>query len=90
MNIFLQPELEQYLQEKVSKGQYSSIDEAVSEGIRLLINRDEVYSGRFEKLKGEIMIGVEASEKGEVINADSVFERLQQKLNESRIQQEND
>lgn len=84
MNIFLQPELEQYLQQKVREGQYQSFDEAVGEGIRLLMNLDEVYQGRFEELKAEIRVGVEASERGEVIDSEIVFERLQQKLNQRR------
>ncbi|MEC4804021.1 MAG: type II toxin-antitoxin system ParD family antitoxin [Jaaginema sp. PMC 1079.18] len=85
MNIFLQPELEQYLQQKVREGQYQSFDEAVGEGIRLLMNRDEDYQERFEELKTEIRVGVEASERGEVIDSEVVFERLQQKLNQHRI-----
>ncbi|MBZ8181824.1 ribbon-helix-helix domain-containing protein [Oscillatoria salina] len=90
MNISLQPELEQYLQEKVSRGQYQSIDEAIEEGIKLLINRDEIYQGRFEELKEEIGIGVSASEQGDLINSDEVFERLEKKLNQRRMQQENE
>ncbi|MEC4891682.1 MAG: type II toxin-antitoxin system ParD family antitoxin [Oscillatoria sp. PMC 1051.18] len=90
MNISLQPELEQYLQEKVRRGQYQSIDEAIEEGIKLLINRDEIYQGRFEELKEEIGIGVSASEQGDFINSDEVFERLEKKLNQRRMQQRNE
>ncbi len=39
-----------------------------------------IYQGRFEELQREIMIGVEASQGGEVIDGETVFPQLQQKL----------
>jgi antitoxin ParD1/3/4 len=90
MKISLPPELEQYLQEKVRSGQYQSIDEALGEGVRLLMNRDELYQGRFEELQAEIRIGIEASDKGDVIDGDEVFARLRQKLSQRRTQPGNE
>jgi antitoxin ParD1/3/4 len=49
--------------------------------LRLLLEeRKSIYQGRFEELRREIMIGVEASERGEVIEGETVFHQLKQKL----------
>lgn len=49
-------------------------------GIRLLADRERIYQRRFEELQREIMVGVAASEGGEVVDGETVFCQLQQKL----------
>ena len=80
MNINLKPELEQFVKEKVAKGHYKSVDEAVNEGLQLLTLQDEIYKLRFDELKQEIMIGIKASEGGEVIDGEMAMGKLRQKL----------
>lgn len=80
MEIHLNPDLEQFLREKVESGKYDSFEEAINEGIKLLMNQELIYQGRFEELKHEIAIGVEAAQKGEFVDGAIVFERLRQKL----------
>ena len=41
MNVSLTPELEQYVQEKVSSGLYYSASEVIREGLRLLKEREQ-------------------------------------------------
>ncbi|MEM6751698.1 MAG: hypothetical protein AAF630_01730 [Cyanobacteria bacterium P01_C01_bin.38] len=48
-------------------------------GIKLLEEREKIYKGRFEELKREIIVGVEASERGEVIDGEVVFRQLKQR-----------
>ncbi|MCJ8280981.1 MAG: hypothetical protein MJK14_14140 [Rivularia sp. ALOHA_DT_140] len=55
-------------------------------GIKLLEERELIYKGRFEELRWEIMIGVEASERGEVIDGETVLHQLEQKLQQRRQQ----
>jgi antitoxin ParD1/3/4 len=56
----------------------------------LLKNRDEIYQGRFEQLQREIVLGAVAAEKGELIDSEVVFERLQQKLANQRALEQNE
>lgn len=58
MNISLTPELEQFIQNQVASGKYTSGEEVIIAGIRLLEERENIYKGRFEELRREIMIGV--------------------------------
>ncbi|MBL1178742.1 hypothetical protein [Pantanalinema sp. GBBB05] len=41
---------------------------------------EQVYQGRFEQLRQEIAIGIQASEQGEVVDATTVSAQLQEKL----------
>jgi len=52
----------------------------------MFVQQQDIYQGRFEELQKEIMIGIEASRRGEVVDADTVFNQLQAKLNLAREQ----
>ncbi|MFB2919024.1 type II toxin-antitoxin system ParD family antitoxin [Aerosakkonema funiforme] len=86
MNISLSSEIEKFIESQVESGKYPSAEEVIVAGIRLLEERERIYKGRFEELKSEILLGVEASERGEVIDGETVFFQLQQKLQQRRDQ----
>ena len=86
MNISLSSEIEKFIESQVESGKYPSAEEVIVAGIRLLEERERIYHGRFEELKREITLGVEASERGEVVDGETVFSQLQQKLQQRREQ----
>lgn len=88
MDITLQPELEQFVREKITSGQYQSVNEAINAGLKLLMERELIYQERFEQLRQEIMVGIEASERGEVVDSETVFNSIRQKLEQRRHQAE--
>ena len=50
MDITLQPELEQFIREKITSGQYQSVNEAINAGLKLLMERElifELYYSRY-------------------------------------------
>ena len=54
-----------------------------------LLENDEselLYKGRFKKLQQEIKVGIEAANRGEVVDAVEVFHRLHEKLQQKRAQ----
>jgi antitoxin ParD1/3/4 len=79
MSISLTPELEQFIQNQVASGKYTSTEEVIIAGIKLLEERENIYKGRFEELKQEIAIGVEQLERGERLDGREVIEKLRQK-----------
>ena len=79
MNISLTTELEQFIQSQVTSGKYTSSEEVILAGIRLLEERERIYKGRFEELQREIMIGVEQLDSGERLDGKEVIEQLRQK-----------
>jgi antitoxin ParD1/3/4 len=79
MNISLTTELEQFIQNQVASGKYTSNEEVILAGIRLLEERERIYKGRFEELQREIAIGVEQLDRGERLDGREVIEQLRQK-----------
>lgn len=86
MNITLTPELEQFVQRQIESGKYASAVEVVLAGVALLQDIDILYKGRFEELKQKVSEGVEAAERGEMIDSETVFRNLQIKLEQKRLQ----
>ena len=62
MNVSLTPELEQYVQDKVSTGLYYSASEVIREGLRLLQERDRMQEIQIQQLKQEIQTGLDSGE----------------------------
>jgi antitoxin ParD1/3/4 len=85
MEITLKPELMEFISNKITQGKYQTLNEAINKGIELLKFQEEIYQGRFEELQKEIIIGVEASERGEVIDSEVLFSQLENKLKQKRI-----
>ncbi len=84
MNVSLTPDMEQFIQNQVESGKYTSASEVIQAALQMFVQQQDIYQGRKEELQKEIMIGIEASRRGEVVDADTVFNRLQAKLNKAR------
>lgn len=54
-------------------------------GIKLLEELERIYQGRFEELQREIAIGIEAAERGEVVDGETVFLNLRQRLQQRQL-----
>ena len=63
MPTMLPPDLEQFLQAEVASGKYSSADEALVAGVRLLCDRER----QREELRRELDLGLAAVERGDVV-----------------------
>jgi len=87
MEITLKPDLIEFLTDKIAQGKYQTLDEAINKSVELLKNQEQIYQGRFDELQKEILRGVEASERGEVIDADLIFSQLENKLKQKRIEE---
>ena len=82
MPISLPSELEQFAQSQVDRGHYESIEAMLVAGLKLLVERDESYQGRFEMLRQDVMIGVEAADRGELLDFDTEIENIRLSLKE--------
>jgi antitoxin ParD1/3/4 len=72
MNVSLTPELEQFIQEKVASGHYSSASEVVREALRLLREHDELRRLRLEALRRQIRVGIEQLDAGRSVVLDEL------------------
>jgi predicted transcriptional regulator len=68
MSIEISAQNEQYLQQVVAQGIYRDRAEAMDEALELLKRRD--------RLRGDVRAGIEQANRGELLDAESVFQRL--------------
>ena len=80
MNVHLTPELEQLVQSRVKSGRYNSASEVVREALRLLEQRDEVFTLRKDEIRRQIEEGWQSAGRGEFVAGDEVFDRVDAEL----------
>lgn len=78
MNVSLTPELEQYVQEKVSSGLYYSASEVIREGLRLLREREQLQQMRLQELRQDVQAGLDSGEPTP-LNMQAVKEKARQR-----------
>ena len=81
MNISITHELEEFVNNKVQSGSYTSASEVIRDALRLLTERDQLYQIRLEELRKEVQKGIDS---GGSIPASKVFEELRAKNSEQR------
>lgn len=76
MQITLNAELEKFIQAQIATGRFNSINDAMNEAVKLLVDRER----RLEELRHKIDLGTEQINNGQVTDGEIVFARLQEKL----------
>ncbi|MDQ2096034.1 MAG: type II toxin-antitoxin system ParD family antitoxin [Tychonema bourrellyi B0820] len=80
MNVSLTPELEKFVQQKVKTGRYLSVSEVIREALRLLEERDMQRQMRIEKLRQEVAVGIEQSDRGEIFDGEEVVAEILEEI----------
>jgi antitoxin ParD1/3/4 len=78
MKIDLKPEHEQFVQKQLSTGRYITVDELISAALTLLLEQEQ----RLEELRQKIALGTEQIQQGKVVDGETVFARLQEKISQ--------
>ena len=76
MNVSLTPELEEFIASKVKNGLYRSHSEVVRQGLRLLIEREQLLGARLAELRADVKEGLDQARRGELIPTEKVEARL--------------
>ena len=80
MTLPLPPDLQQFADRQIASGKYTSLDEMILAGLRMLAEQEQIYQGRFEELRREVLLGVLEAERGELLDAASEIEAIRQRL----------
>lgn len=80
MTVPLPPDLQQFADRQIASGKYTSLDEMMIAGLRILAEQEQIYQGRFEELRREVLLGVLEAERGELLDATSEIEAIRQRL----------
>jgi len=76
MNISLTPELDDFVRQQVETGLYQSASEVVRDGLRLLMDREQIRKLRLDELRKKIAIGIEELDRGESVGMEELFREL--------------
>jgi antitoxin ParD1/3/4 len=77
MNVTLNPEQAEFLRSQLATGRFRDMDEVINEALRLLEQREQ----RLEELRQKVVIGTEQIQNGQVVDGETVFVNLQEKIN---------
>jgi antitoxin ParD1/3/4 len=80
MQIHLTPELEAFVQQLVADGHFAAPDQAVETALWLLKDQYELYKVKREELRKLIAVGIEQLDRGEGIDGELVFSKLNAKI----------
>lgn len=80
MNISLTPELEKFVQNKVTSGMYTSASEVIRESLRLLHTHDDLKAQKITQLNQAIELGLQELSVGKKIPAEASYQRLKGKI----------
>jgi antitoxin ParD1/3/4 len=83
MNVPLTKELEQLVNGKVKTGLYSTANEVIREGLRLLEERDRLYALRLKELRTEVKKGLESG-PAQVLDVAAMKTRLRAVVSKKR------
>ncbi|MDX2239350.1 MAG: type II toxin-antitoxin system ParD family antitoxin [Leptolyngbyaceae cyanobacterium bins.302] len=86
MTLPLPPDLQQFADRQIASGKYTSLDEMMLAGLRVLAEQEQIYQGRFEELRREVLLGVLEAERGELLDATSEIEAIRQRLRDRHVE----
>ncbi len=84
MNVHLTPELETLVHNKVKTGRYNSASEVVRDALRLFEERDRIRKLQLRELRRRINEGWASLERGEGMDGEEFFSRLEREEQELR------
>jgi len=84
MNVSLTPELENFVQTKVSSGRYNSASEVVREALRLLEEHDKARAVQLEEFRSQLDRRLASLDRGKGVDGEAVFAQLRKKSEQRR------
>jgi antitoxin ParD1/3/4 len=78
MNVSLTPELENFVQTKVTSGRYSSASEVVREALRLLENQEKARAAQLHEFQTEVDRRLASLDRGDGVDGETVFAQIRE------------
>lgn len=80
MNITLLPNQEQFISEKIHRGEYQSAGEVLTAALLALEQRDQALA----RVRAQIDEGFAQAERGELLDGDEVFQQIRRRGSKRR------
>jgi antitoxin ParD1/3/4 len=88
VNVSLTPELEEFIQKKVTSGRYTSASEVVREALRLLEDQEKVIAAQRKEFRAELERRTASLQRGEGLDGEKIFAAIRKKSSERRKKSE--
>jgi antitoxin ParD1/3/4 len=80
ISVSFTPHQAEFLAQCVASGRYLSASEVVREGLRLLEREHAELHAEYDRVREMIRVGAEELERGAVVDAETVFQELDEEL----------
>jgi antitoxin ParD1/3/4 len=85
MHISLTHDLEQFITAKLKSGQYTSTSEVIRDGLRLLVERNQLYQLRLDELRKDIQKGIDSGE-ATPFDPEDIMRKVREKMGNTASQ----
>jgi antitoxin ParD1/3/4 len=79
VNVNLGPVFDRFVADLLGSGLYQSQSEIVRDGLRLLMEREELKKMRLEEMRRQIRVGSEQADRGEFVDGEDALKRIRQR-----------
>jgi antitoxin ParD1/3/4 len=76
MNVRLRPEIQKLIQQDLARGPYQSVDDFVEKAVTMLHEHEAWLAANRSDINSKIEEGFAAAQRGELIDADEVRSRM--------------
>lgn len=80
MQVSLPQDVEIFVQRQLSDGRYQDATEVIIAAIALLQQQEDIYRGRLSEIQADARVGLEASERGEVVDGTAALSQIRANL----------
>ena len=80
MNISLTRDLEQYVQDKVRGGLYTSASEVIRESLRMMHSFEDLQKKRIKELDDTIALAMKQIQSGQKVAGDESYKKMKAKI----------
>lgn len=76
MNVNLGPVFDQFVADLLQSGTYQSQSEIIRDGLRLLMEREDLKRLRIEEIRRQIAVGTQQADRGELVDGEDALRRI--------------
>jgi antitoxin ParD1/3/4 len=84
MTLTLPAELQDFVEDKVAAGAYSSEEEVIREAVERMKGNDDEYVRNSVRIREAVEVGWEQAQAGQLLNAEDVWSRLEERKGQWR------
>jgi antitoxin ParD1/3/4 len=86
MNILLDAEQTAFIQTQLQSGQFTTAEEVIATAFQAMATQQAEYQAWLEETRTKIKVGIEARDRGDVIDGETFLAELQQKIEQRKAQ----